>query len=109
MGTTWRAKEPQSQEVMQQSFKETTSPPSDHVSRGRALITYLQHEVVGYPEDQAPSWKAVSSPCCPQCGDALEKSRVQGIFVDRCPECHGIWLNPEALELLLLAVLGDTV
>ena len=108
MGTTWRAKEPLSQ-VVQQPSEETTTLHSDLVSRGRALISYLQHAVVGYPEDHAPYQQAVSSPCCPQCREALEKSRVQGIFVDRCPECHGIWLNPEALEFLLLAVLGDTV
>jgi hypothetical protein len=35
---------------------------------------------------------------CPKCGEALEEITFQGIQVDRCTACKGVWLDPGELE-----------
>lgn len=37
---------------------------------------------------------------CPKCGADLVVETYQGIQVDRCPECHGIWFDAGEAELL---------
>ena len=37
---------------------------------------------------------------CPKCVGALEEITFQGIQVDRCTDCQGVWLNPGELERL---------
>jgi hypothetical protein len=37
---------------------------------------------------------------CPKCGANLDTVDVEGVQVDRCPECQGVWLDPGELELL---------
>jgi Zn-finger nucleic acid-binding protein len=37
---------------------------------------------------------------CPKCGADLGPEIYDGVQVDRCPECHGVWLDPGDLELL---------
>lgn len=38
---------------------------------------------------------------CPKCGADLHSETFHGIQVDRCPECHGIWLDNGELALLM--------
>ncbi|MBN1512836.1 MAG: zf-TFIIB domain-containing protein [Phycisphaerae bacterium] len=39
---------------------------------------------------------------CPKCENKeMETQSVAGIEIDRCPECHGIWLDALELESLL--------
>lgn len=38
---------------------------------------------------------------CPKCGADLKAERYHGIEVDRCLECHGIWMDQEEAETLL--------
>jgi hypothetical protein len=38
---------------------------------------------------------------CPKCGADLHTETFHGIQVDRCPECHGIWLDNGELALLM--------
>jgi uncharacterized protein len=30
---------------------------------------------------------------CPKCGGHLHTEAFHGVDVDRCPDCHGIWLD----------------
>jgi Zn-finger nucleic acid-binding protein len=40
---------------------------------------------------------------CPGCGSTLVRVERQGIEIDRCPNCRGIWLDRGELEKLLAA------
>lgn len=44
---------------------------------------------------------------CPACEAVMEKSIVQKIIVDKCPSCHGAWLDAGELDLLKKAVEND--
>jgi hypothetical protein len=44
------------------------------------------------------------SRCCPVDGSAMGKNMVHGLLVDRCPSCHGVWLDGGELDLLEHAV-----
>ena len=37
---------------------------------------------------------------CPKCGTDLEEINYQSVMIDKCNECHGIWLDAGELELL---------
>jgi Zn-finger nucleic acid-binding protein len=37
---------------------------------------------------------------CPKCGHDLETMNYEGIAIDRCTNCAGIWLDPGELEQL---------
>lgn len=37
---------------------------------------------------------------CPKCASALAPVRVEGVEVDRCVGCHGIWFDARELERL---------
>lgn len=37
---------------------------------------------------------------CPKCGNDLEEIPHEGIMIDRCKGCGGIWLDPGELEFL---------
>jgi hypothetical protein len=37
---------------------------------------------------------------CPKCGCDLEESEHNGIKIDQCNECSGIWLDKGELELI---------
>lgn len=37
---------------------------------------------------------------CPKCGSDLEEVNHADVMIDRCNECHGIWLDAGELELL---------
>jgi hypothetical protein len=41
---------------------------------------------------------------CPVDGSAMEKEIVMSVIVDRCPGCHGVWLDGGELETLKGAV-----
>jgi hypothetical protein len=32
---------------------------------------------------------------CPKCGGTLKTESYHGIDLDRCPDCHGVWLDAE--------------
>jgi predicted Zn-ribbon and HTH transcriptional regulator len=38
---------------------------------------------------------------CPKCGATLRAEAWHDIQVDRCPECHGVWLDHGELETLM--------
>lgn len=41
---------------------------------------------------------------CPMCSTEMNKSVVLNIVVDRCPSCHGAWLDGGELDLLKKAI-----
>ncbi len=38
---------------------------------------------------------------CPKCGATLHTETLHGIQVDRCPDCHGIWLDHNEVATLM--------
>ena len=38
---------------------------------------------------------------CPKCGGHLAIEDYQGVEIDRCNECSGIWLDPGEIEVLV--------
>ncbi|MFN0136393.1 MAG: zf-TFIIB domain-containing protein [Phycisphaerae bacterium] len=41
---------------------------------------------------------------CPRCKAALQKELAEGVELDRCPTCHGMWLDMLELEQLVREV-----
>lgn len=37
---------------------------------------------------------------CPKCGEKLEEVTFQGVPLDQCPACKGVWLGPQDLKIL---------
>ena len=37
---------------------------------------------------------------CPDCNVALDERKFRGIEVDHCPECRGLWLDFDEMDLL---------
>ena len=38
---------------------------------------------------------------CPKCGATLHTETFHGVQIDRCPECHGVWLDDGEMALLM--------
>ncbi len=38
---------------------------------------------------------------CPKCGGHLVTEEFQRVQVDRCPDCHGLWLDAGELDLVM--------
>jgi len=38
---------------------------------------------------------------CPKCGADLLTETFHGVQIDRCPDCHGVWLDHGELDLLM--------
>ena len=38
---------------------------------------------------------------CPKCGADLNTEDFHGVQIDRCPECHGIWLDPGEIDAVV--------
>lgn len=43
---------------------------------------------------------------CPKCGADLVEVEHHHVKVDRCPDCHGVWLDAGEIELLEHASAG---
>jgi hypothetical protein len=41
---------------------------------------------------------------CPKCGGKLSEIAQGEVKVDRCDDCHGVWLDPGELELIAKAM-----
>jgi len=42
-----------------------------------------------------------SSMLCPRCGGSLKESKVDGVSIDTCQKCAGVWLDSGELNQLL--------
>ena len=38
---------------------------------------------------------------CPKCGASLQTESFHGVQIDRCPDCHGVWLDADEVGTLL--------
>ena len=45
--------------------------------------------------------EAVSAMLCPVCTISLARSDRQGIEIDQCPQCRGIWLDRGELDKII--------
>ena len=41
-----------------------------------------------------------SSMRCPRCDDSLKESKVEGVTIESCDKCGGVWLDSGELERL---------
>lgn len=44
---------------------------------------------------------------CPQCKIALVASERQGVGIEYCPECHGVWLECGVLDKMIERALDE--
>jgi hypothetical protein len=49
---------------------------------------------------RAAEEKAAKQLKCPRCGASLEERSVQGVTIDVCSGCKGVWLDHGELEIL---------
>lgn len=47
-----------------------------------------------------------AAPKCPRCAVALTEVEHGGVRIDRCPNCHGVWLDAGELEQLTKRAAG---
>ena len=40
---------------------------------------------------------------CPKCGHDLEEIDMEGVMVDRCTNCNGLWFDAGEVEIMLSA------
>ncbi len=55
-------------------------------------------------EKAAPARRSTKFQCymkCPKCGEDLKEIALQGIMVDRCTGCDGIYFDAGELDILL--------
>ena len=38
---------------------------------------------------------------CPRCGTDLKTEDFHGVQIDRCPECHGLWLDAGEIDAVV--------
>jgi uncharacterized protein len=62
--------------------------------RDRELIDRLKQQL----KKVEPTGKEMR---CPKCGSALETYSFHGTILERCPKCHGIWLDNGELEMVV--------
>ena len=51
-------------------------------------------------EQLAAEEAAAAAPKCPRCATALTEIEHEGLKVERCSNCHGVWLDAGELEQL---------
>jgi Zn-finger nucleic acid-binding protein len=40
---------------------------------------------------------------CPKCGAQLVETERRGVKLDSCPECHGVWVDQDEIDLIMKA------
>lgn len=38
---------------------------------------------------------------CPRCGEGLDMAERQGVEIDYCPDCRGVWLDRGELDKII--------
>jgi Zn-finger nucleic acid-binding protein len=51
---------------------------------------------------------AVSAMLCPVCHVGLAMTDRQGVEIDYCPQCRGVWLDRGELDKIIERAAGDT-
>jgi phage FluMu protein Com len=65
--------------------------------RDRELIEKMKQEQAA-TEDATLRQQALMR--CPKCGDKLTTLQHQGVMIEECPSCKGMWLDRGELETL---------
>ncbi len=73
--------------MIQRNLKETFSPSS-------ILIGVIERD-----EPREPG----ADLQCPRCGGRMQTHLRNGVAIDQCVDCHGIFLDPGELERLMAA------
>jgi heat shock protein HtpX len=63
-----------------------------------------------FPNLVGTGWQHVGAKRCPQCGGPLTEGAVkgvQGVTVDQCPKCDGVWFDDGELAALAAAAEGQ--
>ncbi len=83
-----------------QWFYEQESKLIEKMRRDREarLLAKAEEEV----EREREALKKVHWMCCPKCGHPMEERELQGIDVDICTRCEGIFFDRGEIEELLL-------
>lgn len=63
----------------------------------RKLIEKIRQAKEGEAENQL---REAAKLRCPKCGERLQHVHQQGVAVEECPACKGMWLDHGELELL---------
>ncbi|MBI2838050.1 MAG: zf-TFIIB domain-containing protein [Acidobacteria bacterium] len=63
----------------------------------------LQQEKAKSEAQEAARLRELHWMHCPKCGHKLEEIGEQGIKIDRCNHCHGVYLDAGELEEILVA------
>ena len=50
--------------------------------------------------ENLPTSEAEFKPACPGCHQTMEPHQISQTWIDRCPECHGVWLDQGELSAL---------
>ena len=70
------------------SFAQDASPPSGDV------IVVLKEQPEGTTVAAEAKAAGESSMSCPRCTGKLVEMEFEGVMIDRCDNCSGIWLDP---------------
>lgn len=65
--------------------------------RDRKLVEQLRK---GKPGEADDALKRVAHMRCPKCGTRLRQQTHQGVTVEECPTCHGMWLDEGELQAM---------
>ncbi|HEX8069506.1 MAG TPA: zf-TFIIB domain-containing protein [Pyrinomonadaceae bacterium] len=85
--------------------KKRSSLPDAFTKRGRSSEDeYVrrkdQEALEKLRAQRAAAAAEAAAPKCPRCGVALTEVEHAGVKIDRCPKCHGVWLDAGELEQL---------
>jgi len=72
--------------------------PDDTVSRNEEAIEKLRSKIKVATAAKAAGLSTMS---CPRCDGTLSESEFEGVMIDTCERCGGIWLDSGELERLL--------
>jgi len=72
--------------------------PDDTVRPNQEAIEKLRSKIKVAAEAKAAGLSTMS---CPRCDGTLGESEFEGVMIDTCERCGGIWLDSGELERLL--------
>lgn len=50
--------------------------------------------------DNLPEVEQEFKPACPGCGETMAPHQISQTWIDRCPGCHGVWLDQGEMSAL---------
>jgi uncharacterized protein len=77
--------------------KERADEDRYFAERDRAVLERLR---ATKGESDEAALRQIARGRCPKCGSALAAMQMDGVAIDRCPDCRGLWLDEGELESL---------